>query len=119
MLDLDKIIELSTGVDEALRRALSFTEYLKDVKVSLDNLRNSAESKMIYEVQKLRDEVSALRQQLRHTGGTNISQYEIEFEEMRRLVESEEWPVAVDPAAICSTPEKQSFRAQNILEMIV
>lgn len=119
MLDLDKILELSIGVDEALRRTLAFSEMLKEIKVSLDKLKETAESRVAHEVQKLRDEVSALRQQLKYSGNANINQYEVEFEELKRLIEDDSWPVAVPPAAICTTPEQQNLRAETILDMVV
>jgi len=118
MLDIDRIIELSRGVDEALRKLLSFKELMEEVKESLDKLKSSQEQRYFYELQKLRDEVSALKNHLQTRGSGEMQSSDVDFEEIKRLLDSE-WPEAVDPKAICSDAEKEVCRAQTILDLVI
>jgi SAM-dependent methyltransferase len=116
MLDIEKIIELSRGVDEALRKLLAFQELMIDVKSSLDKLKESQEQRYFYELQKLRDEVSALRSQLKTNGDPHNG--DIDFQEIKRML-NENWPQAIEPESICDDEKKESYRAQVILDLVV
>jgi 2-polyprenyl-3-methyl-5-hydroxy-6-metoxy-1,4-benzoquinol methylase len=114
---MDQIMELSRGVDESLRKLLSFKELLEEVKASLDKLKDSQEQRYLYELQKLRDEVSALRSS-QSSSQHNLNPSDLDFEEIKRHLK-EGWPEAVDPSVICEDQEKETKRAVTILDLVV
>lgn len=119
MLDLDKIHELSLGIDEHLRKLTGFTDLLKEIKVSLNEIKNSQEKNYMQELVKLREDYEEINNQLKLRGLPESSRYEQQFESIRKEVSKEEWPLAVDPDCICEDEEKKSIRASAILDMYV
>lgn len=119
MFDLQKIEEISKGVDEHLRKLESMIGLMREIKNSLDEMRHSQERNYLFELQKLRIELGNIGDQLKNNGIAQSDKYGREIQEIRNILNSEEWPIAVDPESICDTPEKASERAENILDIVI
>jgi SAM-dependent methyltransferase len=119
MFDLSKIEEIAKGIDEHLRKLESFTGVLRDVKVSLALLKESQEKSYLYELNKIKKDVADLSESLKKYGLPQTSQYEKDLNEIRNLIDSQDWPLAVDPGLICDNEEKAQLRANSILDILV
>ena len=119
MLDLNKIHELSSGVEYHLTRLEEFTELLKEVKTSLDKMQKSQEANYLWELQLLKQEFADIKTQLKKYGLPEASQYEKQFEKFKNVIYSTDWSEAIDPVAICTTEETAQQRADAILDMVV
>lgn len=119
MLDMKKIEEISAGVDGHLRKLESFVGVLREMKLSLDMLRESQESTLRYEVARQSRTIESLVKQLQKMGVPQISDYEQRLSEIKDLLESKEWPKAVENEQLCETEDRARLRANNILEMLV
>lgn len=118
MFDLNKIHEIATGIDDHLRKLESFIGVLRDVKLSIELLRQSQEKTYIYELNKLKSDVAYLTEVLTKYGLPTSSVYEKELDEIRKLLEAD-WPCAVDPGLLCDTPQKAELRASSILDLFI
>lgn len=119
MLTIDKINELTQGIEYHLRQLEGFMRDLREIKTSLDELRNAKEVEYLWELKKLRTDMSLLRSELAKRGLPNAEKYEIEFAQMKELIEDQQWPIAVDPSVICTDDEKTKIRAISILDLVV
>jgi 2-polyprenyl-3-methyl-5-hydroxy-6-metoxy-1,4-benzoquinol methylase len=119
MLDLQKIYEISMGIDEHLRKLEGFSDLLRQIKSSLDELRHAQEQQYLYELQKVKQDMGDVVEQLRRRGLPQASKYEKELLEIRQLVDAAEWPLAVPPNSICDDEAKAVERAQSILDLLV
>lgn len=119
MLTNQRIEELVIGIDQYLQKIHSFSDDLREVKATLDELRNSREKDYMCELEKMRIELKTVRHELEKRGLPEISEYESQFTEIKKLVMSEEWPRAVDPRSIILTEDGAFNRAQQILDLII
>lgn len=119
MLTIDKINELTNGIEYHLRQLEGFMKDLREIKTSLDELRNAKEVEYLWELKKLRTDVFLLKNELAKRGLPNAGKYEIEFIQLKELVEDEQWPIAVDSSVICTDSEKIKIRAISILDLVV
>lgn len=119
MLDLQKIEEISKGIDEHLRKLEGMMSLMREIKASLDELRHAQERTYMFEVQKMRMDVNDLSTQLVKHGLQQSDRYAKEFQELRAVLDGAAWPVAVSPEAICDTDEKAAERAGSILDILV
>lgn len=118
MMDLNKIYELSAGVEHHLNKLEEFTDALREVHYSLRSIQESQEAKYLWELQQLRREVAEMRHTLRKYGLPEANEYERKLSEIREMIDGD-WPQAVDPAAVCLTEDQQRTRAENILLLII
>jgi hypothetical protein len=100
MMDIQKIQEISIGIDEHLRKLESFVGVLREVKNSLDVMRDSHSKSYLYELSKMKKDVADLSEQLRKHGLPQSSEYEKCLSEIRSIVSSQDWPLAVNPEYI-------------------
>lgn len=119
MLDIQKIHELSEGIDDHLRKLESFTGLLKEIKTSLDELRHSQENNYLYELQTFKQAFGDVVEQLKKYGLPEASHYEKDLQEIRRMIDDTSWPIAVTADAICDNDEKTAHRAEWILDLLV
>lgn len=119
MLDLQKIEEISKGVDEHLRKLESFSALLREIKASLDELRHAQERRYLYELQNMKRDLGDVVEQLSKHGLPKSDKYEKQLQEVRKMIDDHSWPIAVDPDSICDSDEKASFRADSILDLLV
>lgn len=119
MLDMKKIEEISKGVDEHLRKLESFTGLLKQIKVSLDELRLAQERYYLHELQQMKRDYKEISDQLRKYGLPQSNQYEKQLEEMRMLLDGSAWPLATPEEAICNSEEKAIKRADAIIDLLI
>lgn len=115
MYDLEQIKELAAGVEHHLRRLEDFTEDMREIKASLDELRHSQEQRYFYELHKLQKDVARLSSELERRGLPVAGQYEKEMEDIRELLYSEKWPEAIEQSQICTDDQKVA-RACGILD---
>lgn len=119
MYDLEKIEEIAKGIDEHLRKLQSFSSLLQDVKNSLVILKEAQEKSYLYELNKIKTDVADLSKNLQHYGLPQTSNYEKSLNEIRNSLESNDWPLAVEPHLICDSPEKVKIRSNTILDIFV
>lgn len=119
MLTIQRINELVSGIDNYLKKIEGFSNSLREVKATLDELRNSQEKTYLWELEKLRSEISMIRHELVKHGLPEISQYEMSLKVMKESLLSHEWPRAVDPKSICLTEDMAFHRAQAILDLVI
>ena len=121
MLDLSEIKQLSVGLDIHLRKLETFIPVLRDIKASLDELLHAQENKYLYELGKLRREIINVNEELKKRGLPFANEYELELQGLKEMLDSGDWPAAVDPEQICADDdsEKKVIRANNILDLIV
>jgi 2-polyprenyl-3-methyl-5-hydroxy-6-metoxy-1,4-benzoquinol methylase len=119
MLSLKEIHELSAGIEYHLKSLEDYTEQLKEVKLSLDHLKDSRTGEMMWEIKKLRVEIDELKGHLKRYGLQEASEYEISLKLLKEQLDSEIWPPAVEGDAICETDEQLFSRAEGILDLVV
>ena len=118
-MTIEKINELSSGIEYHLRQIENFTKDLREIKSSLDELRQSREAEYLWELQKLRTDMALMRNELAKRGLPDVEKYEIEFAQIKELAENEDWPMAVNPVEICNDDEKATIRAISILDLVI
>ena len=118
-MDLKRIDELAAGLEWYLKQLSNFTTGLHEVRDELRQMREAYERNQNYELQRLQQQVVALTEALKNQGVVPASQYELELEQIKGLLASEEWPVAVPPDRICNSDEKQIDRANGIINLFV
>ena len=119
MLTNQRIEELINGIDHYLQKIHGFSDNLREVKATLDELRHSKEKDYLCELEKMRIELKTVKHELQKRGLPEISEYESHFRELKELVMSESWPRAVDPRAIILTEDAAFNRAQQILDLVI
>jgi len=120
MLDLAEIKQLSVGLDEHLRRLESFTPLLREIKSSLDEILHAQETNYLLELGKLRREVENVNEELGKRGLPLSSEYELKLQSLKEMLNSEDWPQALDSEQICfGNTEKKVERANNILDLFI
>lgn len=119
MMDLQKIHEISQGVDEHLRKLEAFTGLLREIKNSLEELRHAQERSYLFELQRLRQDFGDVVGQLKKHGLQESSRYEKDLRDIRECLESAAWPEAVEPSCVCDSDEKAVLRAEGILDLLV
>ena len=119
MLTIQRMDELVTGIDQYLQKLDGVTDSLKEIKHTLQELKHSQEKSYLWELEKMRAEFNFVRTELEKRGLPEIGQYETSFREIKAMLQSEEWPRAVDPKAICINDDAAFQRAQAILDIII
>lgn len=119
MLTIQRIEELINGAEIYLQKIDQFSNSLKSVKQALEELKNSQESSYMMQLEKMRYEMSEIKNELQKRGLPEISQYELLFKVIKEMVYSDEWPRSVDPKAICVSEQMAFERAQSILDLVV
>lgn len=119
MLNIKEIYELSAGVEYHLKQLESFVPALREVKQSLDVLKQSREGEFLWQIHLLKQEVEGLKNHLRRYGLQEASKYETELKAIREELESDRWPIAVVPEMICASEEQLQERAESILNVVV
>lgn len=119
MLDINKIDEICIGIDEHLRKLESFTDLLKEVKISLQMLKESQEKTFLYELAKVKLDVADISEQLKKRGLPMSNDYEKSLHQIRTLLDGKEWPEAVNADFICDSEDKAAIRAEHILDMLI
>lgn len=119
MRTIKEIYELSAGVEYHLKQLENFVPVLREVKQSLDALKQSREGELLWEIHLVKQQVEELKNHLRRYGLQEASKYETELKAIREELESDRWPVAVAPEMICTSDEQAQQRAESILNMVV
>jgi SAM-dependent methyltransferase len=119
MLDMKRIDGIAYEIDAHLRKLESFMGVLKEVKESINALRESQEKQLLFENAKIRRDMAELSNNLKKYGLPQASEYEKSLEEIRKLLETEEWPYAVEPHLLCVTNEDKQKRADSIMDLLI
>lgn len=119
MLDLEKIDQILKTADEHLRKLEAQASLIREVVAALNEIRHSQEKSYLYELQRLRLEFADVVDQLKKRGLSQSDKYEKELQEIRHLLDTHEWPIAVDRSCICDDEEKAIVRADSILDLLV
>ena len=119
MLSVEKIYELSAGAELHLVKLEEFVEHLRDFTDSMKAIKRSQDAQVLWELQQVREEIGDLRRQLKRYGLPEINQYEKRLETIRESLQSDQWPLAVDPTSICDTEDAVQMRAEAIITFVV
>lgn len=120
MFDPQEILQLSAGIDEHLRKLEAFTSQLREIKISLDEIRHSQERRYSYELELMKRHLFDLKDQLHRHGLPQTDHYEQNIRDVRNMLEGNEWPEAVPEELICKNDdEKSRARAAGILDLLV
>lgn len=117
-MDIKRIDELATGLEWYLKQLSGLISGLHEAKYELKQLREAYDRSQNYEFQQLRQQVSALTEALKNQGVVLPSQYELDFTQIKVLLEGG-WPQAVFDDRICSSEAKQIERANGIINLFV
>lgn len=120
-LSPDKLNELVLGIDFHLRKLEEFVGSMKDIKQSLDALREAQEQKYLWELERMKIEFNYIKQELGKRGLPLAQEYEMSFTEIAKAIETPVWPEAVAPENICGPDNEQAAqdRANSILDVVV
>lgn len=119
MITVQRIEELASGLDYHLRRLDSFTNDLKAVKSSLEDIKKSQESSYLWELNKVKQELADIKHQLQKYGLPEVSHYESEYRAVQELVRGDDWPQAVNTTSICISDDMAFQRAKAILDLVI
>jgi SAM-dependent methyltransferase len=119
MLDLEKIDQILKTADEHLRKLESQAGLIREVVSALNEIRHAQEKNYLYELQRLRLDFAEVVDQLKKRGLSQSDKYEKELQEIRTILDTHEWPIAVDHSCICDDEGKAVLRADSILDLLV
>lgn len=117
MINLNKIYELSAGAEHHLVKLEEFSDNLRDFTEAMRTIKQSQDAKILYELQRVREEIGDLRRQLKRYGLPEINEYEKRIDSIKQSLQ--EWPQAVDDSAICETEDTIIMRAETIINFVV
>jgi 2-polyprenyl-3-methyl-5-hydroxy-6-metoxy-1,4-benzoquinol methylase len=119
MLTPEKMIEAGLAVDRHLSNLQIVAPLLQKINdETLSPMLRYQESSLWNEIQKLKDEIQKIKEHLIHHQVFS-DDYNEQFQKFKDVLESDEWPTAVDPAYLCDNEQKTTSRAIGILEMFV
>jgi len=119
MLDSTSIMQILGGIDDHLRKLESFMGLLREVKISVTEMRLALDRQNSYELQKQGQKIDEIRNQLYKYGMPEINHYEQNFQETKSIMESFDWTEAISPELICDNDIKADQRADYILELFI
>jgi 2-polyprenyl-3-methyl-5-hydroxy-6-metoxy-1,4-benzoquinol methylase len=102
-----------------LQQSEKCTAHLRDVKISLDELRHTKEHEYMLELRRIREDFNILISHLEKCGLPNLDIYSEKLERVKSLVDDPGWPSAVNPDYLVETTEGKQVRAKQILDLIV
>jgi 2-polyprenyl-3-methyl-5-hydroxy-6-metoxy-1,4-benzoquinol methylase len=107
------------GLEHLIRQVEGFTHSLRAFKVGIDELRQSKEHKCLFELRQLREDFDILTKCLEQSGIKVPDMYSEKLYRVKPLLDSPEWPVAMNPDSIVETTAAKKLRANHILDLIV
>ena len=120
MLTPERINEIADGASYHLRGLESFREELREVSISVQEIRNFKEQQLLAEMREMRHEIKMLTQALQQQGMLNKSySYENSFSAIKELIDDNSWPAAVAQEQICDSPTKEEDRAKTIVDLVL
>jgi hypothetical protein len=117
MITVPRIQEMSDGIDYHLRKLEPFASDLRDVKDTLDRIRQGKEDLILWKLERIERQLTDIREQLVKYGLPEVSQYESEYRAIRDSLT--DWPEAVKPESICADEDSKFQRAIAILDLVV
>ena len=119
MLDFCKIEKFATELDTHLKKLESFTSVLKEVKISLDTFVKSQNKNQESDLISLKNEISNISDILKQYGLPLNSKYENKLNDIKAIISSDDFPIAVPEENLCMTEENKFARADSILNLFV
>ena len=116
---MKRIDAIAYDIEAHLRKLESFIGCLKEVKESIIALKETQERMMLYNHENLRKDLMEVTNNLKRYGLPVASDYEKSLSELKRLIDSGEWPIAVDPSLLCDTEEDIQKRADSVLDLLI
>lgn len=117
--DSEMLASYSQALGGYINQSVKVTETLREVKQSLDELRNAKEHKYLYELRKTQEDLNILVKHLEKVGMPGIDMYEEKIARIKPLLDSPDWPAAVDPDYLIESEDGKKVRAQQILDFVV
>lgn len=119
MLDFCKIEKFAIELDTHLKKLESFTGILKEVKTSLDSFVKSQNKNQESELLSLRNELSNISEILKNYGLPLNNKYENGLNDIKSIISSNDFPIAVPEENLCISEEKKFERADSILNLFI
>ena len=119
MFDIKTLDSHIKEADYHIKSLENISGVLRDIKFSLEELRNQKEDLYLEELESVKQEVKDLAMQLKLRGLPLADEYEKEFRKIEALVKDDKWPVAINPEYIVVTKEDEEKRAKTILDLVV
>lgn len=101
MISIQKIDELANGITYHVNSLSNLIKELKETNSLLADIKSVMLSKNEHQLEKLTQNYENIKLQLEKHGMPIINEYEQNLQTLKRKVDSEEWPVAVNPDSIC------------------
>ena len=114
MFDIKTLDSHIKEADYHIKSLESISGVLRDIKFSLEELRNQKEDLYLEELKSVKQEVQDLATQLKLRGLPLADEYEKEFRKIEALVKDDKWPVAINPEYIVVTKEDEEKRAKTL-----
>lgn len=118
-LDWNELREAAQGLTLHIRKTDELLSTLRDVKYTLDRLLASKEHEYAYQAKMVGEQINLLQEQLARGGVPKIDPYNFRYEKAKEAYETDEWPVAIEPAKINLNYEDKQVRAEAIMNLIV
>jgi 2-polyprenyl-3-methyl-5-hydroxy-6-metoxy-1,4-benzoquinol methylase len=119
MFDIKTLNSQIKEADYHIKSLENISGVLRDIKFSLEELRNQKEDLYLEELESVKQEVQDLAMQLKLRGLPLADEYEKEFRKIEALIKDDKWPVAINPEYIVVTKEDEEKRAKTILDLVV
>ena len=119
MFELSQIYEIATGIDEHCKKLTSCIHVMKEIRDSINAIKEREENKSERELEKLRCEITELTQTLQRHGLNLPTEYERNFNLIKESIFGGEWPEAVPDELICDEDAKVQKRAEDILDVFI
>ena len=116
---MEKIYQIAAGIHYDIDKLCSLTDLLKEIQKTLQAFIETNEKNHLYEYEKIKQDVADLTKQLKIRGLPESNNYEKDLDEIKQLINSDDWSEAVYTSSICDDQEKCDLRADQILDQFV
>lgn len=116
IVDKETLDQYAKHLDYHLRSIGDVLEVGRNIKASLDEMRQSQERKYLSELMSVKADLASLIRQLETVGLPTVDVYEMQMKYIREKLDKADWPEAVDQGEINSDDME---RATKILDFLV
>lgn len=115
MIDIEELKNLLETARHLHTQISPFVHKLEKAIPVLESQINLIKEEKDHQLERFQLQINELTSQLQKFGLPEISRREKETEEIVKLLESNDWPIAVEPECICRTEDDEKIRAHGII----